>query len=426
VKPAAGLTAIERVLQRSPIISFGTIILVYLVAVSLTWGLQREPWGDERHFLEQARSFGKDLSLDHLRDYEEVTPPLAFILYGLWGKVAGLDTANLRVLSLIIAGAVFVLLTWIAVLYLKDHVQALGVLCMFLINPYTIGLSVFVYTDMVMILFLLLFLLAMLRERALLVSVAVACGLLTRQYFVFAVMAGAGYLLWRWQYSRSEFARMGLVALVIGTLPLASMMALWKGIAPPTGTAIWITSAPGFHTSYVVLYVALSLVFVLPIVVLRPIVFRQGMSTHILLLFLSLLYFVSPVRSSMETVKQTGRETVGLFHRALVSLGGGTATNDLVFYVGWLGGLYLLTFLGRDTVRRVRTRRIDLSLLLNLLFLSFFLVMPFSYQVWEKYFLPVVPVLSLRLLKENRRTSVGEGSAQNGLGDPTAGHRASG
>jgi hypothetical protein len=128
----------------------------------------------------------------------------------------------------------------------------------------------------------------------------------------------------------------------------------------------------------------------------------------------------------METVRQAGRETVGLFHRALADLGGGTVTNDLVFYLGWLGGLYLLAFLGRDTAHRIRTRRIDLSLLLNLLVLSFLLVMPFSYQVWEKYFLPVVPILSLRLLKENRRTSLGYGSVRNGPGDPTAGHRAGG
>lgn len=395
--------AIKQFICRQPVVWFGAVILLYLTAVVSCTGLGREAWGDERHFLEQVRSFGDDFSLDHLRDYEEVTPPLTFVVYALWGKTIGFDAPALRVLSLIIAAGVFTLLSLLAWDHLRNTGQACGVLCVFLANPYTAGLSVFVYTDMLMILFLLLFVMSMLHERALMLFLATACGLLTRQYFVFAVLAGGGYLLWLRQRALSDFAVRGLVALIAGILPLAALMGTWHGIAPPSGTRIWIGSSPGYHVSYLVLYVALSIVYLLPIVALRLSKFRQTLPFHALLGILSLIYVVAPVRPSVEALTQAGRETVGLFHRAIMVLGDGMPVSDPIFYIGWLAGLHLVAFIVRDTFRRLRTTKPDITLLLNLLVLAFLLVMPFSYQVWEKYFLPLVPILALILLKSDGR-----------------------
>src|SRR5262249_55109975 len=66
--------------------------------------LYRPPWGDERHYLETVRTFGRDLSVETLRTYPgELAPPLAFALYAGWGRLAGFEAPRLRLLSLVIA-----------------------------------------------------------------------------------------------------------------------------------------------------------------------------------------------------------------------------------------------------------------------------------------------------------------------------------
>ena len=57
----------------------------------------------------------------------------------------------------------------------------------------------------------------------------------------------------------------------------------------------------------------------------------------------------------------------------------------------------MLLWLVRDAWRRARLKSFDLTLLLDLTLLAFFLLMPFSYNVWEKYLLPALMVLSMRL-----------------------------
>ena len=51
-----------------------------------------------------------------------------------------------------------------------------------------------------------------------------------------------------------------------------------------------------------------------------------------------------------------------------------------------------------DAVGRWRSDRVDFQLFLDLVVFAFLAVMPWSYLHWEKYLMPLIPVLVLRIL----------------------------
>ena len=111
----------------------------------------------------------------------------------------------------------------------------------------------------------------------------------------------------------------------------------------------------------------------------------------------SVCYFAFPVTVSASAV-EAGTHTVGFLHRSFVGLCGDTWLVAAVFYVGFLFGLPVLLSVVRDTYLRLKDRRLDYALFLDLCILSFLLLMPFSYLTWEKYFMPLVPLATARFL----------------------------
>src|SRR3990172_7909067 len=132
------------------------IVSLYLLVVTLSFGINHEPWGDERHFIERVRQFGTDNLFETLRDYGEVTPPLVFMLYALWGKLLGFEPSTLRLFSLVVAAVTHTMFGHILFKELKQTIPTILGLAVFLLNPYTIGLSLFVFTDMLMVFCILL------------------------------------------------------------------------------------------------------------------------------------------------------------------------------------------------------------------------------------------------------------------------------
>ncbi len=376
--------------------------LLFLLTLGLV-GLNRPPWGDERHVLETVRSFGKEPSIDLLKDYNEVMPPLTFLLYAGWGTVFGFETPVLRFCSLVLSAGTLMLFAALLSWKVPDQRAAAVGFATFALNPYTVGLSLFVFTDLLMILCLLAFVSAVQSENTILILIASTAGLLTRQYFVFVLLAGLVFYAIVWMKSRSAHAANSIAMLLVSTVPLLLLMIVWGGIAPPAGIALWIPPSPSlFHPESITLYVVLAFVFVAPVCVLRGKLFRFSRGVHAGLLLLSLSYWLIPVRASDVTVTQTGLKTVGLFHRTLVAAFHSEAIVHGLLFVCFFLGLHVITFLVRSVVMRWRSGVTDLQLFLDLTVLLFFVVMPFSYQVWEKYFLALVPVIGLRLLIQSQ------------------------
>lgn len=373
-------------------------VIIYLLGVVMSLGISHKPWGDEHHFIKTSIYFGSTTFSKAIADYEELVPPLTFILYALWGKIFGFENSVLRLFSLLVAA-----LTFLTYFYLmqKTFVKpklALAALAVFLLNPYTIGLSLFVFTDMLMIFFLLLFLFSVMQKKFTLLFISAACGLLLRQYFIFVIAAGIIFLLFQKRTSGGRNFNKMFWIIAAACLPLLCLMILWQGPAPPAGISLWITSNSAlFNPSAITLYIGIMFIYVSPIALFKWEKFIFKPIAHLIIMAISFSYFIFPVHAS-EVSLQIGRETVGLFHRALNQVLSSDWLVHAVFYFCYLFGLHLLAGFAKEVRKLFSTKIFSFKVLLFMMIVSFFIVMPFSYQVWEKYTLPLVPIVSIFLL----------------------------
>ena len=92
---------------------FLVIVVLYEAVIVSMFGMNHNPSSDEKYFVSAIRSFGQELSVDRLTNYEGVTPPLVFITYSLWGRLFGFDYPALRSLSLLILLCILLTLYWL-------------------------------------------------------------------------------------------------------------------------------------------------------------------------------------------------------------------------------------------------------------------------------------------------------------------------
>jgi hypothetical protein len=236
----------------------------------------------------------------------------------------------------------------------------------------------------------------LLRERMGYSIAFMAAALLSRQYAVLFLVA---ILIWQWLRFRQAQSRFtGFLLPVIAVLPLLGFMLLWRGIAPPSGLAYWVgESTTLWHPSYLTTYVAFSALYLFPLLLyaLRGIHWKE-----VLMIAPGCVawYALFPVRASVVTLTQTSLDTVGLAHRVLRAVQLPFAVEEIVLCACFMLGCLMCFMLIREELQRQSWRRPDTALLFTLVTLSFFLVMPASYQVWEKYLILLLPFLSIRLI----------------------------
>ena len=109
---------------------------------------ERPYWGDEIHFVETINRFGKNMGLNTIKHYNEMSTPLPFMLYALWGRIFGFEIHILRILSVIIAVATYILFHWLLFLIFGNIKVASLTSAFLVLHPYMVGFSVFVFTDM--------------------------------------------------------------------------------------------------------------------------------------------------------------------------------------------------------------------------------------------------------------------------------------
>ena len=100
---------------------------------------------------------------------------------------------------------------------------------------------------------------------------------------------------------------------------------------------------------------------------------------------------------------------MGFLHRAVrASLGRlGSSAPDVFFWLAFGLGVAVLAAIARDVTLRRPARWPDARTLLGLAVLSFLAVMPFSYMHWEKYFMPLLPLVSVLVLAEGAEDAAG-------------------
>ncbi len=264
-----------------------------------------------------------------------------------------------------------------------------------------VGLSLFVFTDMIAILFLVICCIAIKKQSPVLFAFASAFGLLTRQYFVFLTVAAGLYYLIRYQKTKNVYLIKMLFSVLISCLPLLSLFALWKGPSPENSLRdLYLNEGFYFHPHFLTLYVIQFFVYLLPIVLFCWKYIYKNVKVMVTAFIISWLYWWFPVSPSKPAM-EVDVYTVGYFHR-LVRLVLDVQYEDIVFFLSFILGLPIVIGIMRDCYIRWKFNDLAFLFFVDLSILMFLVIMPFSYLVWEKYFLPVVPLGTIHLLMIRR------------------------
>ncbi len=386
---------------RRPEPSYTGLYLLFLFAFQFVlvpvMALDAPVWGDEGHYVNTIEQFGDRLSLELLRTYEEMSGPLPFVLYAAWGNLVGFNLTMLRIFSLLAALVTYILFYRVARTWGLSPERAVIALAILMLNPYMIGLSVFVYTDMLTILFVVFALQGFVTNKVRTMSVALALALLCRQYIVFVSIALIAYQVMQYVLEKDRSALPKIGYLIAAHLPLIALFFLWGGLNPDNDMQqLYARHAFVFHPSFVTTYIAALGAYLLPILVWR---WRQVYAKRAVIIsaVLCWLYWLFPIEAA-EPAKHVGTDTVGLLHGWLVERLGGGIGPDIAFFVLFFVGIPIVIHAVAEMGVIAKRRVIVPQDLWPMLLLAFLIVMPWSYLVWEKYLMPLLPAVILMII----------------------------
>lgn len=397
---------------RKSLLAFLAFVILFEGFVIAVGDVRRPHWGDEWHFQNTIKRFGKEISLDTIKHYEEMSTPLPFIVYALWGRAFGFELHDLRWLSVIIAIITYLIFHRLLFLLLNSRRAVFWGAVFLAAHPYMIGFSIFVYTDMMAVLFLILCCLAHTGRRPVLFGLSMAMAILSRQYMAFLTIAAGLYYLLEYVQSKKAFPLKMLISCLASTVPYWLLVALWGGISPDNSLrAVYLGDELRFQPIILTLYVCLLFAYHFPLLIFFLKDFYSDYKMILASLVCSVFYLIFPVGPTKPSI-DVGIPTVGLFHRFLKITLREEILVQVAFYMLFLLALPVLFYVLRDCYVRWRQRRLDIRLLLDLSIISFLAVMPFSYLGWEKYFMPVVPLMILRTLLIGSGRAAGKNSEE--------------
>ncbi len=372
------------------------LILLFEITVAVYGDIStRKPWGDEIRLYASVLNFGEGITLDLITHYRQMSTPLPFIIYAGWGHLFGFDLFTLRILSIIIALLTYMLFHRILFQQLKKKSLAVIGTLLLVVHPYMVGLSIFVFTDMPAILFLLLGYYTLQKKKFYLSALFIALSILCRQYILFFLPPM--FIYYALQYRETKSIH-GMVASILPALPYFLLVLLWGGTSPDNEyRALYLNEQFSFHIDNFFLYVSLLFLYLFPFYFFTIKRFFAQKKILSLSFVLSLLYYFYPIQPSVYS-QDIGVYTVGLFHKALKYMINSDTAIQVIFYISVIFGLtVLLTFI-KEIYISFQKKEHNQTFFLNLIILFFFIVMPFSYLGWEKYFMPILPFVILRLL----------------------------
>jgi hypothetical protein len=111
----------------------------------------------------------------------------------------------------------------------------------------------------------------------------------------------------------------------------------------------------------------------------------------IALIFTAALSFYS-IKPSVATLVQTNQTTVGYAHKLIFQFFGVSSLGiKVIFGILLFVGTYLNVEIINFAIKNLKDVTEDKKIVLILLWFLFLLIMPLSYQVWEKYLTMVLP-----------------------------------
>lgn len=380
--------------------TIGLVLFVLAVEMTAAWIAARwspDAFSDESHFLATVELFSQGLNLDTLKTYDEMSTPLPFVIYAAWGWVFGVELLALRLLSGILAIATCVVLfRWFTSVLASERLAFLAA-CFVVLHPYMLALGSLVYTDITAMLFLAVSLVMVRQRRPVLLAIALAAAVLSRQYLIYLTLATALTACLRIWAGNDRRGPAMLAACILSLGPLLALVLLWRGLVPINERAArYFAAGFEFHPNSLVLYVSLCSIYLLPVVAWRWRTIYGRWRLWVATMVVCWTYWLFPVEASQVAVRE-GLSTVGLFHRVLAAFES-QVIEQAVFFAGFVLGLPVVFAVIADLGSRARRRQFDDAWFLDLVVVCFLSIMPWSYLHWEKYFMPLVPVLLARML----------------------------
>jgi hypothetical protein len=351
----------------------------YGIAVAVEDGLHQPLFKDEKHFWHTVQVFqGYEFppSIEELRSYPEVLTPLSFVVWSQLEDLTGAGPFGGRLLNLVLSFAVVCI---IALRRRPDDAALLAGVGM-LLYPYTLPLSVHLYTDVLAVFLVLLGTALYAHRQPVFASVFLALAIATRQYMLAVPTALTAWALIEWIRGRHR-----QISLWLAPAAAAATIFIWflvfGGLGPSAGMEKWVPLFPApmleffnFIPGYG-LYV-LTLIgafFVIPEFLLyrrwRTISFDGIQRGLIIAAVLGIAYATFP--------PMTYTAPMGALDRVIRPVAPNDFIRMLVFY-----GLALTTCL--------RFTRLDLAFWI--LLVTFFMNMK-AQLAWEKYAFPTLAVL---------------------------------
>jgi hypothetical protein len=371
------------------------LCIISLMGIAL---LHTGPWGDEAHFVNTIKQMAANLSWHSFVHYAQVNGPLSFFLYAIWGKLFGFELFPLRILTIIMAGAGIVGLYSLFRRHCSQWYYAFALVSSIYVTPYLYGLSVFVFPDALALCCIIYAVHGFMSRNKILFGLAASAMLITKQYSIFVLFALFGTAVINVVFLKLKEDVGFIVLSIVACLPLCVLIVTWKGIAPPEGIKAWDSaSGIGFHASYLNAYLAMIVVYGAPanLIALKKIRLKRWMiPTGIAALG---WYALFPIQPSRATVTQTHFTTIGFFHRFLNRVFMNETIVHCIFGVLFCFGLYLFANVCKDLLHRLKgTAENRYLVVYDMIIVVYFCVLPFSFQVWEKYLILVLPFWAIR------------------------------
>ena len=374
------------------IVALLLLLLPFVVVVLLT-GLNHPFDFDEGDYhIPVIMNFVETLPTPDLVNYNSATTPLMHLTLASWGSLVGVEPWKLR-LPVLLAGMLSVVVFYFTVRERGDPHPPL-LTAYFIAYPYVFWLSFLVMTEVFSLLFGLLALRHFLhrptrRRDLLLFALWASLAILSRQQWLF-LPVGAG-LYWLWQDRNLRRAAWAAVPL----LAFLPFFLLWGGMAPPLN----------FATSH---EITLNLVQIPHLLIAVGFYFAIALFTApidwkklaLVALILLPFFLVAPQIEALPeswSILPMQREFAGSMARmsALIA----RFLPAALLYLGYLM-LFVLggVILAQAWLRRHADEAIALWFLVGAFLLSLLAVA----QAWERYLLPIIPVLILMLYAYQR------------------------
>ncbi|MBN2366016.1 MAG: hypothetical protein EH225_08440 [Calditrichaeota bacterium] len=383
---------------KKTVIIFFIFYLAFEIALYMLVGLRHPLWGDEHHFVPTVQEFGQNLTLQQLKTYNEMSTPLPFVLYALWGKTVGFQLYSLRLFSIFIAFTTCITYYFLFKMIFRKYNYAVLLTALLMFQPYMIGLTVFVFTDMLPLLFLGIGIIATKHKKPLLFFLAGAAALLCRQYYIFFIVASFLYFCLIWFKEKDRDTASMIASTFLSALPLTGLFILWNGLTPQNEMKLhYMDRTFQFHPTSFILYLSLFFVYLFPVILVRWKDYFVSTKRLILSLIISVLYIFYPVHASEPAIRLNNVFTVGFFHK-FIRKTVGEQFEHLIFYLALLLSLPVILYIAEKTLFNIRNNHYGWTVFSGLGILCFLLIMPLSYLHWEKYFLPVIPLAAIHLL----------------------------